>query len=112
MGIFSGHVFLLTQSRHEEKNADVDMLSAFETETEDDDMDIGDADAAAAAAKSKPVTMNKKELKKSIVKLGGTVLDEFPGPKEKIPGGVIVVSDRFAFFFVLARHYPVVDGFD
>ena len=88
----------MTQSRHEEKNADVDMLSAFETETEDDDMDIGDADAAAAA-KSKPVTMNKKELKKSIVKLGGTVLDEFPGPKEKIPGGVIVVSDRFVFFF-------------
>ena len=87
----------MTQSRHEEKNADVVMLSAFETETEDDDMDIGDADAAAA--KSKPVTMNKKELKKSIVKLGGTVLDEFPGPKEKIPGGVIVVSDRFVFFF-------------
>ena len=92
--IFQGHVFILTQSRHEDQNVDVDMLSSIETETEDDDMDIGDVDGAAAAATSKPVSMNKKELKKSIVKFGGTVLDEFPGPKEKIPGGVIVVSDR------------------
>jgi hypothetical protein len=38
--------------------------------------------------------MNKKELKKTILKFGGIVLDEFPGPKQKIPEGVLLISDR------------------
>ena len=55
-----------------------------------------DADDASekSVTSSKPVAMNKRELKKVILKFGGNVLDEFPGPKQKIPDGVLVVSDR------------------
>ena len=66
------------------------MFSAVETETEDDADDASEKSVTS----SKPVAMNKRELKKVILKFGGNVLDEFPGPKQKIPDGVLVVSDR------------------
>ncbi len=45
-------------------------MSAIETETDDDSDDV----TAKSMTSSKPAVMNKKELKKSIVKFGGTVL--------------------------------------
>ena len=44
--------------------------------------------------------MNKRELKKLIVQHGGTVLEEFPGPKQKIPDSVVLISDKFVAFIV------------
>ena len=50
------------------------MFSAVETETEDD----ADVASEKSVTSSKPVAMNKRELKKVILKFGGNVLDEFP----------------------------------
>jgi len=81
----------LTQSRQPATDPDAAM-STLETETEDDEMESVDEDESASPNTPKP--MNKKELKKTILKFGGIVLDEFPGPKQKIPEGVLLISDR------------------
>ena len=49
---------------------------------------------------NKPVVMNKRELKKLIVQHGGTVLEEFPGPKQKIPDSVVLISDKFVAYLI------------
>ena len=80
----------MTQSRRPASDPDA-VTSALETETEDDEMEADDVTEASANV-AKP--MNKNELKKTILKFGGNVLDEFPGLKQKIPDGVLVISDR------------------
>ena len=98
--IFEGINFILTQSRRQANDTD-DVTSALETETEEDEI-LEESDNQENSSAIKPLVMKKKELKKMIVENGGIYLDEFPGPKQKIPDSVLLISDRFLFTFTLA----------
>lgn len=86
--LFHGLVFLLTQGRHLPQGEEGGFAtSGLETETESE-LDPLDNNLES-------LTFNKKLLKKIISDHGGSVLDEFPGEKQKqVPSQVIVISDR------------------
>ena len=80
--LFKDMVFVLTQGSHPDLNTSV--TSNLESETEPETHEPSTSTNG----------FDRPHVKRLILENGGTVLDEFPGPKAPVVPGLIIVSDR------------------